>query len=55
MTSRWKSTGPRKSTDALYVDRIRLLQNDPERYFREYPRQKYSSRRKGTDENSLSS
>lgn len=24
--------------DALYSDRIELLQHDPERYFKEYPR-----------------
>ena len=34
-------TNRRKTPDALYVDRIRLLQTDPERYFREYPRQKF--------------
>lgn len=26
------------SVDALYSDRIALLQHDPERYFKEYPR-----------------
>lgn len=30
-----------QSTDALYSDRIRLLQNDPNRYFQEYPRLKF--------------
>lgn len=30
-----------KSTDALYSDRIRLLQVDPERYFQLYPRPKF--------------
>jgi len=55
MTSHRKTIRRRKSTDALYVDRIRLLQNDPDRYFREYSRQNHSSRRKDTEEKSLSS
>lgn len=32
-TVKWPS-----SVDALYSDRIALLQHDPERYFKEYPR-----------------
>lgn len=34
----------RKSTDALYSDRIRLLRTDPERYFREYPKPEFGFR-----------
>lgn len=30
-----------ETTDALYSDRIRLLQNDPERYFELFPRIKF--------------
>lgn len=32
-----------QSTDALYSDRIRLLKNDPNRYFKVYPRLKIES------------
>lgn len=34
----------RKSTDALYTDRIRLLRTDPDRYFREYPKLEFGFR-----------
>ncbi|AKK04493.1 hypothetical protein CMUST_00695 [Corynebacterium mustelae] len=38
-----------KSIDALYSDRIRLLQVDPERYFQLYPRPKFGFQLTGSD------
>ncbi|MDN6259392.1 MULTISPECIES: hypothetical protein [unclassified Corynebacterium] len=37
-------TDRKKPGNALYIERIRLLRSDPDRYFREYPKPEFGFR-----------